>query len=335
VIVALAFAATPAYAEPIADKRAQAAGIKKQLDRLDSRMEMAVEDYNVASSRLDRLNGKVSDNTTRLRRLNRRIRVLQKSLGVRVSSMYRSGPLGMLDVLLGASSFEDMATTWDLLDKWNDNEAQTVSGLRTARLETKRVAAELATLRTKAKAQFKVVADRRSFIEGQIATRRRLLHGVETEIASLQAAERARARARARAAERARRAARSPSGGWDWGSPSRQPRGRVVSIAMRYLGRPYRWGASGPGSFDCSGFTMFVYAQVGVSLPHSSRAQISRGDRVSRSNLRPGDLVFFGSPIHHVGIYIGGGRMVHSPHTGDVVSIDSIDRGNYAGACRP
>ena len=103
---------------------------------------------------------------------------------------------------------------------------------------------------------------------------------------------------------------------------------------MRYLGRPYQWGASGPGSFDCSGFTMFVYAQVGVSLPHSSRAQASSGAFVSRGNLQPGDLVFFGNPIHHVGIYVGGGDMIHSPHTGSTVRVSPLE-GGYAGACRP
>jgi cell wall-associated NlpC family hydrolase len=79
---------------------------------------------------------------------------------------------------------------------------------------------------------------------------------------------------------------------------------------------------------------MFVYAQVGVDLPHSSSGQISCGQRVSRSDLEPGDLVFFGSPIHHVGIYVGGGMMIHAPHTGEVVSIDPISS-DYSGACRP
>ncbi|MBU4555818.1 MAG: C40 family peptidase, partial [Actinobacteria bacterium] len=75
--------------------------------------------------------------------------------------------------------------------------------------------------------------------------------------------------------------------------------------------------------------------QVGVSLPHSSRAQINAGQRVSKSDLQPGDLVFFGSPIHHVGIYVGGGMYIHAPSTGDVVKISSVSRGDFAGACRP
>ena len=106
---------------------------------------------------------------------------------------------------------------------------------------------------------------------------------------------------------------------------------------MSKLGSPYRWAAAGPDAFDCSGFTMWCYAQIGVSLPHSSAAQIGVGQRVSRANLAPGDLVFFGSGrIHHVGIYIGGGQFIHSPNTGDVVKVSSLDaRSDYVGACRP
>ncbi len=81
---------------------------------------------------------------------------------------------------------------------------------------------------------------------------------------------------------------------------------------------------------------MWAYRQVGISLPHYAAAQINRGRRVSRSELRPGDLVFFGSPIHHVGMYVGGGDYIHAPRTGDVVKISSLSgRGDYAGACRP
>ena len=106
--------------------------------------------------------------------------------------------------------------------------------------------------------------------------------------------------------------------------------------AEKALGRPYVWAASGPGSFDCSGLVMWAYAHVGVSLPHSSRAQIHHGASVGRANLQPGDLVFFGSPIHHVGMYVGGGAFIEAPHTGAVVRNTSLaGRGDYAGACRP
>jgi cell wall-associated NlpC family hydrolase len=98
---------------------------------------------------------------------------------------------------------------------------------------------------------------------------------------------------------------------------------------MGELGVPYVWGGGSPGGFDCSGLVMWAYAQVGVSLPHSSYAQYGYGVPVSRDQLQPGDLVFFDG-LGHVGIYIGGGQFVHAPHTGDVVKISSLDESWYS-----
>jgi cell wall-associated NlpC family hydrolase len=112
--------------------------------------------------------------------------------------------------------------------------------------------------------------------------------------------------------------------------------GGVVGIAMRYLGTPYRWGGASPGGFDCSGFTMYVFAQVGVSLPHYTGSQWGMGTPVSRDQLEPGDLVFFNG-LGHVGIYVGGGSFIHAPHTGDVVKISSMTgwyASTYMGARR-
>jgi cell wall-associated NlpC family hydrolase len=126
------------------------------------------------------------------------------------------------------------------------------------------------------------------------------------------------------------------SGGGSSGSagPPSSRAATAVAAAYQQLGAPYDWAADGPAAFDCSGLTAYAWAAAGVTLPHSSQAQFGVGAHVSRSQLAPGDLVFFGSPIHHVGIYVGNGNMIDAPQTGDVVRVQSINRSDYAGAVR-
>ncbi len=118
---------------------------------------------------------------------------------------------------------------------------------------------------------------------------------------------------------------------------SRAPRyAHVVGIALQYLGVPYVWGGSSPSTgFDCSGFIMYVFAQVGVSLPHHAASQYNYGTPVPFDQIAAGDLVFF-SGLGHAGIAIGGGQFVHAPHTGDVVKISSLSErwGSFVGARR-
>jgi cell wall-associated NlpC family hydrolase len=110
--------------------------------------------------------------------------------------------------------------------------------------------------------------------------------------------------------------------------PKRPGRPRVVAIALRYLGIPYRWAGASPAGFDCSGFVMYVYGRVGISLPHNSAQLWNVGRPISRNRLEPGDVVFFHG-LGHVGIYVGRGRFVHSPQTGDVVKVTRFSEGQY------
>lgn len=327
----MTMSAVPAFATPsISERQADARRIKAQVDELDQQVEIAAEQYNEANAAHQELVNQIQATEEKLAATNARIDVLQQHLSVRANSMYRSGPIGFLEVLFNAQDFEEFAATWDLLRDMNDQEAANVAELKDAREEAEAAKVELAEQEAAAQEVLDRMAANKASIESQLRERQSMLRGVEAEIAALEEAERAREEAAARAA-----VSRASSSARTFPPPTRAARSEVVNIAMRYLGAPYRWGASGPNSFDCSGFTMFVYAQVGVSLPHSSRAQINSGQRVSMSDLQPGDLVFFGSPIHHVGIYVGGGQYIHAPRTGDVVKISSLSRGDYAGACRP
>jgi cell wall-associated NlpC family hydrolase len=109
---------------------------------------------------------------------------------------------------------------------------------------------------------------------------------------------------------------------------------QALRLAMGKIGRPYVWGAAGPTTFDCSGLIMWAYGKVGVSLPHYTGSQWNAGTHISRDKLQPGDLVFFYSDLHHVGLYVGDGKMLHAPQTGDVVKIAPIGGRPFAGAVR-
>jgi cell wall-associated NlpC family hydrolase len=109
----------------------------------------------------------------------------------------------------------------------------------------------------------------------------------------------------------------------------------AIDTALAQRGKPYVWAGSGPNSFDCSGLTSFAYKAAGINLPRTSKAQATVGTPVARAALKPGDLVFFYSPISHVGIYIGNGQMVHAPTSGDVVKVTNVNAmGHFAGARR-
>lgn len=108
----------------------------------------------------------------------------------------------------------------------------------------------------------------------------------------------------------------------------------ALQWALRQRGRPYVWGAAGPDTFDCSGLTMWAYGKVGINLPHYTGSQWNSGTHVSKDQLQPGDLVFFYSDLHHMGMYVGNGMIVHAPHTGDVVRLAPLAGRPFAGAVR-
>lgn len=109
----------------------------------------------------------------------------------------------------------------------------------------------------------------------------------------------------------------------------------AIAVAKSKLGSPYVWAAEGPGTFDCSGLTLYAWRAAGVSLPHSSRMQMSSGKSVPISQMQPGDLTFYGRPVHHVALYVGGGQVIHAPQSGDVVRYASVDMMPIVAVTRP
>ena len=347
-LAALLAAVGPAAADPsISSKQSEARQVLAQINRLDISLEHAVQAYDTANVKLAGIERDQKRARFELRVAKGNLSRAQAALSARLVAIYTSeAQSSALEVLLGSKSLDDLLNRIDAVNRVSSQDAETMRQVRVFKHD---VLQRQADLRRAHAAQAKVVAERaaaKASIQGQLARRQTLLSSIRSEIAHLQAQERARqaqlaAQARARipaqTSAAASAAAQNPLGvgastpeGASVAPPSRYA--GVVGIAMRYLGTPYVWGGASPSGFDCSGFTMYVYAQVGVSLPHSSYAQYGMGVPVSQSDLQPGDLVFFYG-LGHVGIYIGGGNYIHAPHTGDVVKISSIS-GGYVGARR-
>ena len=332
-----------ASASPIASKRRQAAEIGRQIHEFDARLETSIDRYNEATTRLRDVRAALKENRALLVLAQRNLSIARAQLAdVLVASYKNTDSADPAVFVMGAASFSDLVGRVELLQRVESAHADLVAQISSGERE---IAARQAKLRAGEAEAEKIVRTRaaeKDAVMAQLDERRRLLASIKDDIRRLIAEQEHRqAQAAAAAAEAATSGATDGSSGGDIGGApaSNGTLGQqAVQIAMQYLGVPYVWGGASPSGFDCSGFTMYVYAQLGVSLPHYTGAQWNAGAHVSRDQLQPGDLVFFTSSLGHMGMYVGGGSFIHAPHTGDVVKISSLSdpwySSEYQGAVR-
>jgi cell wall-associated NlpC family hydrolase len=336
-------AAVPAFADPsVTSKRAEAQQVMGQLQRLSDSLEHARAQYYASTQQLAKIQNDLRVNSHELKLAKHNLKRSQRVIAQRLVTLYRSDQASTLEVVLGARSLDDMISRMDSAKSVTSLDARVLSQVKTFKSAVKRNHELLAKARV---AQQRVVSQRASAkasIESQIGTQNSLLASIKGEIAKIVAEDKARQLQMAAAAQQRLALAHRVSQSQDTvvGASAVAPQaltviappstyGGAASAALSELGTPYVWAGSAPGGFDCSGLVMWAFAQVGVSLPHSSYAQYGYGVPVSRDQLQAGDLVFFDG-LGHVGIYIGGDQFVHAPHSGDVVKISSLSESWYA-----
>lgn len=330
----------PAFSSPrLAEKRAQLREVEAELEAIDNRLSQAVEDYNYARYRLGGIQQRIQKASHALRVNKKRLAEREKVWNKRVRAIYTQGALSDLNFLLEVNTFEQFLKAGRYIQLITKSDARIVKQIRKLKAQNKR---QLAALSRERKAQLAVlrkIALKKAYIKKQLAERQRLYNSIRADIEEIESAEAARQAALRRRYLARLSQLRAVAQGASRTTYTYRGEGRssLVSIALAQLGKPYSWGAAGPDAFDCSGLVVYCYAQLGISVPHSSRALYGMGTPVSLAELQPGDLVFFARKgrIHHVGIYIGGGNFVHSPRSGDVVRIAPLSaRRGYAGARR-
>lgn len=312
-----------------------------ELQQLDASAQRANSRLQLASDRLQRVEYQLRVNKQALGVARVNLVRAQKALAVRLVAIYTSqDEQSSLAVVLGAKSLDDLISRLEAANQVTKQDSSLISQVVSYQHAIARHRLVLRNAHAAAKHLVAVRAATKRSISARLGQEQRLYNSVRSEISTLQVQQRARELAAAHRAENAAQAQQTASqlGFGDLGSIGGETHSQVVSIAMQYLGVPYVWGGASPSGFDCSGLVMYVYAQVGINLPHYTVAQWDYPGAVSvpRDQLQPGDLVFFDG-LGHVGIYIGNGEFIHAPHTGTVVSIDSLNgwyASNYVGAKR-
>jgi len=312
--------------------------VQRRVDALHHEAEQSAERYNEARERMSDVRRRLAAVRNRLERQQAAVAELQASIGSLAAASYKAGGLDpVMQLVLSEDPAEFLAQA-SALGQLSRRQSEALTGVTAARQRLARDRLAVAHQKARATDLRDRLATEKRAVEGKLSEARALLDTLKAEQRRrLEAAGRAAAvRADAVRTTYSRASRSGPRGTVPtYDGPASGRAAVAVRTAYAQLGDPYAYGASGPGAFDCSGLTMYVWRAAGVSLPHSSSMQYSSGRKVSRSALQPGDLVFYYSPISHVGIYVGGGKIIHASQPGTPVQVVGLGTMPYSGAVRP
>jgi cell wall-associated NlpC family hydrolase len=302
-------------ATPSANAKPDLATAKKQVEKFDHLAEQASERYNDARVKLAETKTKLVALNSDLERQEDVVASMREEVAQMVVDQYQGDALSTTSQVVLSDDPDAFLNNLNAVSAYNDQRGQVMKQFSTQleRLNLRKAAVTSEAKRLRS-LQDKMAAEK-SEIDDKAAKAQAVLDKLEAD-------------ARAKIL----------SGGWTGDIPSVDASGRAataVKFAMAQVGKAYAYGASGPNAYDCSGLTMRSWGMAGVALPHSSSAQQGSGTRVSESELRPGDLVFYYSPVSHVGMYIGNGLIVNALNPSSGVRVSGLHSMPYSGAVRP
>jgi peptidoglycan DL-endopeptidase CwlO len=352
IVVATGAVPGPAAGDEIDDVRAEAQRITARISELNAEIERLAEAHNAAQIELGAVQADIADAQAEVDAARAQVAVHEGELRSYAVQVYVDGGESTSLPMLLTSEGSDLTQRQGYLRATTLNRQDLIDALHTSEQELQVRLGVLDEKRAEAEALSADLEARATAADAAVAEHSSLLNQTNAELAQLieEEQERQRAAAAAAAAERQRQAdaaaqARQaqPAPPDDGGAPPEDGGGdepappppapppigsgadAAVATAYAQLGDPYEWGAAGPDSFDCSGLTLYSWLAGGVSLPHNSAMQYAVTVHIDMSQIQPGDLVFYGwSSIDHVAIYVGGGQIIHAPHEGDVVRLDSV-----------
>ncbi|MFC7881521.1 NlpC/P60 family protein [Streptomyces sp. NPDC057376] len=288
--------------------------VKAKVDKLYQEAEQATEKYNGAKEKQEKLQKEISTIQDNVARGQEELNELRDGLGSMASSQYRSGGIDpSLQLFLSADpdNYLDKAST---LDQLSGQQVETLKKVQEKQRDLAQQRAEASEKLKDLSATRTELGKKKKEVQGKLSSAQKLLNSLTAqEKAALQAEEQ-------RATRSSERQVLSGTS-----TPASGRAAAAFAAAQSKIGTPYVYGATGPSSFDCSGLTSWAYAQAGVGIPRTSQAQTGAGTRISSmSDLQVGDLVFFFSDLHHVGLYAGNGQVLHAPRTGTNVRYESM-----------
>lgn len=358
VLISIFTANTPVLAEPLTDQlKTQQKLLKQnqdtyndyesQINSIESKVQIMDEKIMDMRGKIDEVNESIKKvkyeigiQENEIKKSEEDLKKEQESFDKRVRAMYMSDSFGYINVLLESKSFSDLISRAQIISTVLNYDNTVMSELKSKKkqLNDKKLKLtekhnDLAKLQDESEKKLEdlnLARSKQQELIGQLEEEQKLyasnMDGYQDRIDSIlkqiSASKQASASRSGASISRSGSALSSASGN------------SIVQYAVGFLGVPYVWGGDTSSGFDCSGFTTYVFSHFGVDLDRRAADQSRQGIPVSRDSLQPGDLVFFGSPAYHVGIYIGDGLYIHAPQTGDVVKISPVWWTNYSGARR-